>query len=261
MTASGETGAEGPGYGIAGSAAGLEGQEAGPEGQEAGPEGQEAGLEGQEAGLEDREAASEGRELRAVGPGGSIGGPVSEVAPPADGVAASGEGKADFELPADRHGYAGLVTRVVSFAIDAAVINAASVIVAAGAALIVAVLHLPRPVQTLLAAIGGVVYVLWTVGYFVAFWSTTGQTPGARVLRIRVVTADGHRLGPRRALLRCAGVLLAALPLFAGFIRILFDGRRRGFQDRLARTVVIDAPQLSRAETRRARRTGERSLT
>jgi uncharacterized RDD family membrane protein YckC len=43
-------------------------------------------------------------------------------------------------------------------------------------------------------------------------------------------------------------MLLAALPLFAGFLRILIDDRRRGLQDRLARTVVVyssDARRLS----------------
>ena len=110
--------------------------------------------------------------------------------------------------------------------------------------------------------IGGVALILWSIGYFVVFWSTTGQTPGARVMQIRVVTDDGTRLKPSRALLRCAGVLLAALPLFAGFIRILFDARRRGFQDRLAGTLVIEAPQTSYIAVRRAAaRHGERERT
>ena len=52
--------------------------------------------------------------------------------------------------------------------------------------------------------------------------------------------------------MRCVGVLLAALPLFAGFILILFDERRRGFQDRFAGTLAIEASQLSLAEQRQA---------
>jgi uncharacterized RDD family membrane protein YckC len=34
-------------------------------------------------------------------------------------------------------------------------------------------------------------------------------------------------------------MVLAAIPLFAGFLLILFDGRRRGLQDLLARTIVV----------------------
>jgi uncharacterized RDD family membrane protein YckC len=47
--------------------------------------------------------------------------------------------------------------------------------------------------------------------------------------------------------------VLAALPLFAGYLLILFDRKRRGFQDRLARTVVIEAPDLSLAQAQRLR--------
>jgi uncharacterized RDD family membrane protein YckC len=150
--------------------------------------------------------------------------------------------------------YAGLVTRAISFAADAAVINVVATIVGVGAALILSLLHLPKELKTILAAIGGVAYVMWVVGYFVVFWSTTGQTPGARIMQIRVQTANGDTLRPRRALLRFGGVLVAALPLFAGFVPVLYDERRRAFQDRLAGTVVVETPAVSFAESLRARK-------
>jgi uncharacterized RDD family membrane protein YckC len=150
--------------------------------------------------------------------------------------------------------YAGLVTRAISFAADAAVINVAAAIVGIGAALILSLLHLPKELKTILAAIGGVAYVLWLVGYFALFWSTTGQTPGARIMRIRVQTAHGDTLRPRRAMLRVGGLLAAAVPLFAGFVPVLYDERRRAFQDRLAATVVVDTPALSFAASLRARK-------
>jgi uncharacterized RDD family membrane protein YckC len=68
------------------------------------------------------------------------------------------------------------------------------------------------------------------------------------VLRIRVRPARGGRLPPRRALVRFAGVTLAAIPLFAGFLPILFDARRRGLQDFLARTVVVEDEDETAAE-------------
>lgn len=148
--------------------------------------------------------------------------------------------------------YVGLATRAISFVVDAALINLVALIGGVGASLILSLLHLPGALKAVLAVIGSVVYILWCVGYFVVFWSTTGQTPGARVMQIRVVTTFGERLKPRRALMRCLGVLLAALPLFAGFVLILFDARRRGFQDRFAGTLVIEAPQASLAEVRMA---------
>jgi uncharacterized RDD family membrane protein YckC len=156
------------------------------------------------------------------------------------------------EVGAPTKHYVGLLTRVIAFVLDAALINLVAIIVAIGAALILSLLHLPKDLKTVLIAIAGAVYILWSIGYFVVFWSTTGQTPGARAMQIRVVTTRGGPLNPRNGVVRCIGVVLAALPLFAGYVLILFDGKRRGFQDRLAGTLVVEAPQQSLAEARRA---------
>jgi RDD family len=56
----------------------------------------------------------------------------------------------------------------------------------------------------IVAVIGAVAFVLGSILYFVIFWCTTGQTPGARVLQIRVVSAGGARVTPRWAVVRCA---------------------------------------------------------
>jgi uncharacterized RDD family membrane protein YckC len=149
--------------------------------------------------------------------------------------------------------YVGLATRVVSFVVDAALITIVDIVIGIGAALILSLLHIPSELKTILAVIGGVAYVLGSILYFVIFWCTTGQTPGARMMQIRVVSSHGDRVKPGWAVVRCIGVVLAALPLFAGFVPILFDARRRGFQDWLARTAVVEAPGLSIAEVSRAK--------
>lgn len=140
-------------------------------------------------------------------------------------------------------GYSGIVTRGIAFAIDALVIQVVAIAVAGTMALILSVISLPNAANTVIAVIGGVAYVLWLVGYFVVFWSTTGQTPGNRLLEIRVCReADGEPVRPATALLRFVALVLAALPLFAGFIPVLLDDRRRGLNDMIARTVVVPAP-------------------
>jgi uncharacterized RDD family membrane protein YckC len=150
--------------------------------------------------------------------------------------------------PAPDVRYEGLVTRGIAFAIDAAIIDLTAIVVAGGVALALSVLSVPKDsVDTILIVVGGAVFVAWSVGYFVTFWSTTGQTPGSRVMRITVRTADGGDIiGPPRAAVRFAGLILAAIPLLAGFLPILFDARRRGLQDMLAGTVVVESPELSR---------------
>jgi uncharacterized RDD family membrane protein YckC len=141
----------------------------------------------------------------------------------------------------DRPVYVGLVTRALAFVVDAALVNLVALVAGVGVALVLAVVTVSDDLRPVLISIGGGVYLLWSVAWFVAFWSTTGQTPGDRVLRIRVCDRFGATVPPARALLRFGALLLAALPLFAGFLPVLFDDRRRGLHDFIAGTVVVEA--------------------
>ena len=145
-----------------------------------------------------------------------------------------------FELGAEPV-YSGLVTRAIAMTIDAAIVNAVALVVAAAVALISSILPGGQKLHTLEIAIAAVVFVLWWIVYFTVFWSTTGQTPGDRVMHIRVSRPDGARLHAVRAMLRLGGTVLAAIPLFAGFVPILVNERRRAFNDWLADTVVTQA--------------------
>jgi len=159
--------------------------------------------------------------------------------------------------------YTGLVTRAIGFGIDAVIIDLAAVIVAAIIALALSLFNVPSGIDTALAALGAIVFVVWGAAYFVTFWSTTGQTPGARVMRFRVLApgANGGHIGPRRAFVRLIAMVLAAIPLLAGYFMVLFDDRRRGLHDRLARTVVVDAPDTETPVRRmRARHRAEAPL-
>jgi uncharacterized RDD family membrane protein YckC len=136
--------------------------------------------------------------------------------------------------------YAGLVTRALAMAIDAVIINGVALLVGVTVGLGVSLLHLPKEVDAVIAAIMGAALIIFTLAYFVFFWSSTGQTPGGRIMQMRVI--DGRERGPlkpRRALLRFIGLVLAAIPLGAGLWIMLWDDRRRCLQDRLARTVVV----------------------
>jgi uncharacterized RDD family membrane protein YckC len=139
--------------------------------------------------------------------------------------------------------YEGLVTRSIAFAIDAAVIDIVAIVVAAAVALALSVLSVADELDTALVAVGGVLFAAWSAAYFVTFWSTTGQTPGGRVMRLRVVRADdGGRIGPGRSLLRLVYLVLCAIPFMLGFAPVLVDDRRRGLHDMLAGTVVVEVP-------------------
>jgi uncharacterized RDD family membrane protein YckC len=92
--------------------------------------------------------------------------------------------------------------------------------------------------------VGAVLAIGWMVvvgGYLVLFWSVTGQTPGMRAMHVRVVDANGDPPSLGRAIVRLVGLVLAIIPLFAGFLPVLVDDRRRGIHDMLAGTVVLYA--------------------
>jgi uncharacterized RDD family membrane protein YckC len=127
------------------------------------------------------------------------------------------------------------------------VINLVALVVSVSVGLALSVLDPSNDVETVALAVGAVAYALWSIGYFVTFWSTTGQTPGNRLLQIRVCRADdGGVLRPRKSLLRLGAMVLCTLPLFAGFLTILVDNRRRGLHDVVAGSVVVAAPVQAR---------------
>ena len=89
---------------------------------------------------------------------------------------------------------------------------------------------------TLFIAVFAVSLVYWPY-----FWVKSGQTPGMKIaggLRV-VMDKDGGpvTLGP--AVLRLIGYWIDGLVFYLGFIWILIDGRRRGWHDLIAGTVVV----------------------
>jgi uncharacterized RDD family membrane protein YckC len=140
--------------------------------------------------------------------------------------------------------YAGIATRAVALVLDLVIVH---VLVLVGAALLGLVASLVgdfRP-EWLAAALLGAGWGLSVTVYFVLFWSVTGQTPGMRAMQVRVVREDGRPPSIWRALVRLIGLLLAIVPFCAGFLPILFDARRRGLPDYLARTVVVYADPVA----------------
>jgi uncharacterized RDD family membrane protein YckC len=151
----------------------------------------------------------------------------------------------------------GLVTRLISWVMDVLIINFVAIITGLGAELIASIFPITKNLKPLFLAIAGVVYVVWTAAYFVVFWSMSGQTPGARVMQVRLVTPGGGKVKPVRALVRWIGMNVAMVPLPWGFVPIPF--KRLGFPDWLAHTRVIQAPELSIAQAHRDRTRKTRS--
>jgi uncharacterized RDD family membrane protein YckC len=139
---------------------------------------------------------------------------------------------------------AGFATRSIALALDGALLNAIAVLLLGGLWLAGSVVGIHIDLRNIVA--GAVMVAAWLILlgiYLVGFWTLTGQTPGMRCMGIRLVSRAGGHVRMRAAVVRLAGMWLAALPAGAGFLLILVDDRRRGLHDRLARTLVVHLPR------------------
>lgn len=74
----------------------------------------------------------------------------------------------------------------------------------------------------------------------VAFWVYRSATPGKMALKLEVLDADtGHRLTPSKSVIRYLAYYISAIPLCLGFIWIAFNGKKQGWHDLIANTVVV----------------------
>lgn len=136
-------------------------------------------------------------------------------------------------------GRAGVATRALAFALDMLIVNLAFSGLAAVVALIGSFLSGDGSgVSGLALAVGGSAWLALGSLYLVAFWSLAAQTPGMRFFGIRLAV-EGRGLPLRRSVKRLIGLDLAALAFGLGFLGIVFDERRRGWQDRLAGVDVL----------------------
>jgi len=87
-----------------------------------------------------------------------------------------------------------------------------------------------------------IIYFLWLficMAYFTYFHGICGKTPGKMLFGLRVTRVSGEPLGMGAALLRWFGYANSFFFFNLGFLWIMFDGKKQGFHDKIAETVVI----------------------
>jgi uncharacterized RDD family membrane protein YckC len=135
--------------------------------------------------------------------------------------------------------FAGVASRGVALVVDSFAIVAGTAVIGGAASLVAAVAGGLRP-DWLAQALLSLAAVAVAVGYFVVFWHNAGQTPGMRLMHVRVRSKKGSgRLTAWQAIARTVGLALAIIPCFLGFVPALFDRQRRALPDYLAGTVVV----------------------
>jgi uncharacterized RDD family membrane protein YckC len=145
--------------------------------------------------------------------------------------------------------YGGFWRRLVAYAIDKVILYFTSLFL-----LVVAFLALGRGGFSLssIAATGdiprgmGLFVVIYAIAmfvtdmiYFIWFHGSVGQTPGKMLLGLRVIQASGEQMTFSAAFLRWVGTLVSGLFLSLGYLWIAVDGKKQGWHDKIAATLVI----------------------
>ncbi|MEK7526168.1 MAG: RDD family protein [Patescibacteria group bacterium] len=125
--------------------------------------------------------------------------------------------------------YAGFGIRLVAYLIDIVVIVIANVI-------------LQMIFKTInMEVLGTPASMIVGWGYLIYFTTTTGQTLGKKVMKIKVVRlSDGKTLDYLGAFLReVVGRFISGIVLGLGYLWVIGDAKKQGWHDKIAGTVVI----------------------
>jgi len=99
--------------------------------------------------------------------------------------------------------------------------------------------------ERMTAAMDGIYPTFWLlqlfpIVYFVGFWTWLGKTPGLMLFGLRVAReTDGSKPTLSRSFLRYVGYWLCWITFFIGFIWVGLDGRKQGWHDKIAGTLVV----------------------
>lgn len=130
-------------------------------------------------------------------------------------------------------------TRLVAYLIDAVILAVADLIVWA---IFGMGLGRIRGIGGLFLFIGWLAIMVISWGYLIYFWTTTGQTIGKKVMKIKVVDTQGQLLTVGKAFLRIIGYMVSSAIFYLGFLWILWDPEKQGWHDKIAGTYVVRVP-------------------
>lgn len=134
---------------------------------------------------------------------------------------------------------AGFFIRFVAYMIDSIVLSIAlSIIMAISITGSLAMMDNQTFVLAVYLISGAIMLIVY-FGYFIYFYGTSGQTLGKKMLRIKVVSTNGTPLTYKKGLLRIIGYIIASIPIYIGFIWMLFDKNKQNWEDKIANTYVV----------------------
>ena len=88
---------------------------------------------------------------------------------------------------------------------------------------------------------GGLSFLVGLVYYWYFWTRQAGQTPGKKVMNLKVIKTDGGPISDSDAILRYIGYLINSVVILLGWIWALFDANQQGWHDKIAKTYVVKA--------------------
>jgi len=143
---------------------------------------------------------------------------------------------------------AGMGNRMLAFLIDFAIQTIISLFFLLG--WMVFVMGSAPPEWFLYSTLAVIIFIIFFIqwGYYILFellWQ--GQTPGKKVLRIRVVRENGRPLGILTSFIRNIFRIIDLLPSFyaAGLLTMFINYREKRIGDLVAGTIVVKTPEAA----------------
>lgn len=93
---------------------------------------------------------------------------------------------------------------------------------------------------------GNVLSFVVGIAYSVYFWTSTGQTPGKKMMSLKVVKADGGAiLTPGEAVVRYIGQIISGIVVLLGYLWVIWDPKHEAWHDKIAGTKVIKLQEIT----------------
>lgn len=99
---------------------------------------------------------------------------------------------------------------------------------------------LPEPFSGIVAAVILVLLALTFFSYFTLMTYYHGATLGKKIMKLRVIRADGQQMTLGRAALReTVGRFVSNFLFYLGYFWVIYDPYNRAWHDHIAKTLVI----------------------
>jgi len=158
---------------------------------------------------------------------------VNEDLPPADVAPA----------PEDAPVYASFARRFFASLLDGVIVSVAGSFAGGALGIIMAILgiHSIDPAFAALNLFFQLISLLVSIGYFVYFTGSSGQTLGKMALGIKVIKIEtGEAPGYISAFLREAiGKILSSIIFCLGYFWMIWDEKKQTWHDKIAGTIVV----------------------